>query len=142
MRTLTIGDGQDLLDAYKRAWERRDVDLAVSLFSEDAEYRPDPFEEPHRGANAIRAMWNDISANEVHVEFDAERIWVSGRTVLANYHAAYTDRGNSDRVRVRGFLTFEVDDRGKVWRAREWPVSQVVGKDQTWTPLGEGQRAG
>ncbi len=134
MAALTHGDGQDLLETYKQGWERRDPDLAMSLYRDDAEFRDHPFGEPHRGANAIRAMWNEISANEVHVEFDAERIWVSGRTVLASFHAAYTDRANSDRVRLRGFLVLEVDDGGKVWRAREWPISQVVGKDRTWTP--------
>jgi hypothetical protein len=129
---LTPGDGQDLLDVYKRAWERRDVELAMSLYAEDAEHRDHPFRDPYAGSNAIRAMWNDIAANETHVEFDAERIWVVARTVLASWHAAYTDRTNGDRVRIRGFLAAELDGERKITRLREWPVSRVVGKDSAY----------
>jgi SnoaL-like protein len=128
---LTPGDGQDLLETYKRAWERRDVDLAMSLYADDAEHRDHPFRDPCVGSNAIRAMWNDIAANETHIEFDAERVWVVARTVLASWHAAYTDRTNSDRVRIRGFMTIEINHERKITRLKEWPVSRVVGKDSS-----------
>ena len=134
MRDLSHGDAQDLLDAYKRAWESRDPDAAVEMFSPDAEYREDPFEEPMRGANAIRAYWNEAAASQVHIEFDPERIWVSGRAVLASWHAAYTRRATAERVRLRGFMTLEVDERGKVWRFREWWHRRNVGIDGTVSP--------
>lgn len=134
MHELTPGDAQDLLERYKRAWEERDPDAAMELYASDAEHRDHPFREPFRGDDAIRAMWNDIAANEAHVEFDAERIWVVGRTVLASWHAAYTDRTNGERVRIRGFATFELDDGGRIARLREWPVSRVVGTDSTFVP--------
>ncbi len=136
------GDGQDILERYKRAREARDVDAAMELYAADAEHRDDPFREPHQGSNAIRAMWNDIATNEVNVEFDAERIWVAGRTVLAAWHAAYTDATNGDRVRLRGFATLELDGAGLVERLREWPVSKVVGQDGTYTATGGPQRGG
>jgi ketosteroid isomerase-like protein len=129
------GDGQDVLERYKRAWEARDVDAIMELYAADAEHRDDPFRDPRLGANAIRAMWNDIATNEVNVEFDAERIWVSGRTVLASWHAAYTDATNGDRVRMRGFATLELDPAGLIKRLREWPVSRVVGRDSTYSPV-------
>jgi ketosteroid isomerase-like protein len=132
--TLTPGQGQDLLSAFKRATERRDVDLAVALFSEDAEYRPDPFAAALSGANAIRAWWNDMAARFVNVEFDAERIWVAGNTVLASWHSATTNRGNGERLRYRGFMTFELDDSGRVTRSKQWPVARTVGIDSTVDP--------
>ena len=131
MPAFTHGDAQDLLDRYKRARERRDVELAMSLYGPQPEHRDHPFRDPYVGANAVRAMWNDIAANEAHVEFDAERIWLSGRTVIASFHAAYTDRTNADRIRVRGIVAFELGETGAVERVREWPVSKVVGKDTT-----------
>lgn len=134
MQSLTHGEAQDLLERYKRAWEQRDPDLAMDLYAPDAEHREHPFREPFRGANEIRAMWNEIAANEANVEFDAERIWVSGPSVLASFHAAYTDRSNADRVRMRGFMTLELDDARRVTRLREWPASQVVGRDSTFRP--------
>ena len=134
MPTLTHGDAQDLMDRYKRAWERRDPELAVSLYREDAEHRQDPFSEPRVGANAIREMWNDIAAKAVNVEFDAERIWVNGATVLCSFHAATTGRTDAERVRLRGFMTLELDEAGLIQRAREWTLSRDVGTDSTYSP--------
>ena len=134
MPILTPGDGQDLVDRFKRAWERLDVDAAMALFGEDAEYRVDPFEAPLAGANAIRAHWNDVAASQAHVEFDAERVWVSGPTVLASWHAAFTLRGTAERIRRRGFMTLELDEAGLVTRYREWSVSRTVGVDRTYRP--------
>ena len=131
MATLTHGDAQDLLERYKRAWERRDPDLAMELYNDDAEFRLDPFEEPARGANEIREIWNDVAASQDHVEFDAERIWVVERTILASWHAAFTQRSNADRVRIRAFSTFELDEAGLIWRAKQWAQSRVVGRDST-----------
>jgi hypothetical protein len=134
MPSLTPGDGQDLLARFKRAWERRDPDLATELFTPEAEYRPDPFEPPMVGSNAIRAYWNAVAAEQANVEFDAERVWVAGRTVLSSWHAAFTRRATADRVRYRGFMTLEVDDAGLVSRLREWSIGRTVGRDGTFEP--------
>ena len=138
--SLTPGDGQDALARFKRAWEKRDPDRMLELFAEDAEYRFDPFEPPLNGANAIREHWNAIAAAQAHVDFDAERVWVAGRTILASWHAAYTRRATAERVRVRGFSTMEVDEAGRVSRLREWPVSRSIGSDNKFEPEGAGEQ--
>ena len=132
LTNLTPGDGQDLFARFKRAWEERDPDAMMELFADDAEYRIDPFIEPLSGPVAIREHWNSVVAAEDHIEFDAERIWVSGRTVLGSWHVALTDRASADRVRVRGFSTMEIDDHGRIARMREWPVRRVVGIDSSY----------
>jgi ketosteroid isomerase-like protein len=142
MPTLTPGDGQDLVARFKRAREHRDVDLAVSLFRDDAELRPDPFEPPLTGANAIRAFWNDIAASQLHVEFDAERVWVAGTTVLASWHEAFTRSASAERVRRRGFMTLELDQGGFIGRLKEWSVTRVVGRDGTVELDAAGDRPG
>ena len=137
MAKLTHGEAQDLIERYKRAWELRDPDLAMALYRDDAELRLDPFEEPARGANEIRAIWTDLAATQDHVEFDAERVWAVEHTVLTSWHAAFTRRSNADRVRIRGFSTFELDEDGLIQRAKQWAVAQVVGRDSTLRPLEE-----
>ena len=123
---------------FKQGWEQRAPDMIVELFDANAEYRPDPFAESLQGVNAIRALWNDICAVQTHVEFDAERVWVSGSTVLASWHAAYTRRSSAERVRARGFMTLELND-GKprrVQRFKQWPLERVVGSDSTFAAEG------
>ena len=129
---LTPGDGQDLFARFKQAWEGRDPDAMLELFSDAAEYRIDPFMEPMTGLNAIREHWNSVVAAQDHIEFDAERVWVSGRTVLGSWHVALTERATADRVRVRGFSSIELDEHGRIARMREWPVRQVVGIDSSY----------
>ncbi|MET0773617.1 MAG: nuclear transport factor 2 family protein [Candidatus Limnocylindrales bacterium] len=131
MPSLTPGDGQDLLARLKTATERRDVDLAVALFREDAEYRPDPFEEPRVGANAIRESLNADAEARANVEWDAERIWISGGTVLASWHGAHTQRADGERIRTRGFLSLELDDERLISRLRGWTLARAVGRDSS-----------
>jgi ketosteroid isomerase-like protein len=142
MPSLTPGDGQDLFARLKTATERRDVDLAVSLFREDAEYRPDPFEEGLVGANAIRAAWNEAVATRTNAELDAEQVWVTGQTVLARWHGAYTRRSDAQRVRQRGFMTLELDDEGRIARLREWTLSREVGVDGSFSAEGDATGGG
>ena len=135
MPTLSHGDAQDLLAAFKQGWEKRAPDMILELFAADADYRAGPFSEPLQGVNAIRALWNDISATQANVEFDAERIWVSGSAILASWHAAYTARTTSHRVRVRGFMTMEMTETEprRIQRFRQWPIERAVGTDSTFT---------
>ncbi len=131
---LTPGDGQDVLSRYKRAWEKRDPDLMMELYAGDAVFRPDPFDDELSGANAVRAHWNDLAAQRAQADFDAERTWVAGRTVLASWHAAYTVADTAERVRVRGFTTLELDGDGLISRQRDWPRSASVGIDSRHRP--------
>lgn len=138
MPSLTPGDGQDLLARLKEAVERRDVDLAVALFRDDAELRRDPFEEALAGSNSIRAAFNADAAARANVEMDAEQVWVVGeRHVLARWHGAYTRRSDARRVRQRGFLTIELDPEGRIARMREWTLTREVGVDGTFSAEGE-----
>jgi ketosteroid isomerase-like protein len=131
MAALTNGDGQDLLAAWKRGVERRSPDELIELCDANIDFRPDPFGEPLVGLNAVRAHWNEFAAAQANVEFDAERVWVNGNTVLASWHGAYTRRATGERVRVRGFSTFELGDDGRIQRCRQWPAERVVGTDST-----------
>jgi hypothetical protein len=117
---------------YKAGWERRDPDSIMELFAENAQYRDDPFADELAGSNAIRSKVNDVCAQTANVEFDAERVWVSGATILSSFHSAYTLRSNGKRVRQRGFLTMELDDAQQIWRFRQWAAEREVGTDSTF----------
>jgi ketosteroid isomerase-like protein len=137
MPGLTHGDAQDLVERLKRAWEKRDVDALMDCFAADAELRPDPFAPAMADATAIRAWCNAVAASVAHAEADAERIWLSGDTVLVAFHGAWTVRASADRTRIRGMLSLELDGDRKVRRARAWPLTRVVGTDTTVFPTGE-----
>ena len=132
MPALTNGDAQDLLAAWKRGVERRLPEELLELCAKDIDFRPDPFAEPLIGLSAVHAHWNEFAATQANVEFDAERVWVNGSTVLASWHGAYTRRATSERVRVRGFMTMELTEDRHIQRFRQWPIERVVGTDSTF----------
>lgn len=134
MTNLTRGDADDVLARLKAALEARDVDTAMELYAPDADVRDDPFAEHVTGELAIRARWNAIAADRANVEFDVERSWASGPTVLAAWHGAWTLRASAERVRARGFLTLELDDERRIVRERHWTVERAVGADATFQP--------
>lgn len=139
--TLTPGDGQDLCAHFKHAREQRDPDAMLELYAPEASYDPDPFAPSLEGANAIREYWNAMAAEQIHVEFDAERVWVAGRTVLASWHGAFTRMTTAERVRVRGFSSMELDDEGSILRMRDWSLTREVGIDRRHQPSGPSHQA-
>jgi ketosteroid isomerase-like protein len=106
----------------------------LELYAAEAAYDPDPFAPSLEGANAIREHWNAVSAEQTKVDFDAERVWVSGRTVLACWHAAFTRMETSVRVRERGFSTMELSDEGSILRMRDWSLEREVSSDRAREP--------
>lgn len=136
MGTFSQGDAQDLLAAFKRGLERRAPDELLELCDRDVDFRADPFSEPLIGLNAVHAHWNDFAASQANVEFEAERVWVNGATVLASWHGAYTRRATAERVRTRGFMTMELSEDLRIRRLRQWPTERVVGADRTFEAEG------
>jgi ketosteroid isomerase-like protein len=118
--TVDHASAGDLLERYRRAWETFDGDAWTSLFTEDAEYREDPFEPPLVGSNALRAYLLQAAEMQDQVEMTVERHWAVGETVLAAWHASYVRRSGRARVRLAGFMTLEVTSDGRIRRFREW----------------------
>jgi ketosteroid isomerase-like protein len=114
--------GGELLERYKTAWETFDGDAWVDLFTEDAEYHGDPFAEPLVGHNALRAFMLESAERQRDVDFTVERHWVSGSTVLAAWHVAWTARADGRLVRWAGFMTADVADDGRISRFRAWAL--------------------
>ena len=57
---------------WKVAWEALDTDAVVTLYAPDAVLSTEPFREPYRGADGVRAYVSRVFAEE-----DDPRVWVS-----------------------------------------------------------------
>jgi hypothetical protein len=120
MKALNYAAAGDLLERYARAWCSWDGDAFVDLHSPDAESRDDPFEPAIVGHNALRANLLAASEFEDAVELTFERHWVVPPTILAAWHASYVHRVTRARVRLVGFVTFEIGDDGRIRTGRFW----------------------
>jgi hypothetical protein len=115
------------LDRYVKARTEFDVSSFVELFDENAALRPDPFEPPLAGTNAIRAYLLRCADEESDLELTIERHWVSGSTVLAAWHASFMRRTDRVHVRESGFLAAETRS-GRCTRLRIWTVVKPAGQ--------------
>ena len=106
------------LEAYGRAWETRDPDAVVELFSPGATYRETPFDEEMRGREAIRRYWQQIPDHQRDVEFGYEVELVEPAVV--RWWSAYTRIRDGQRVRLDGVFLLEFDGDGRCIRLREW----------------------
>jgi SnoaL-like domain len=103
---------QRWLDEYIDAWRTYDREAIERLFSDDAEYRYHPWDEPVIGGEAIAADW--LSDRDDPGSWQAEyRPWALDRAVavgVSRYFAA--DRQTVDREYHNVFLCrFDEDGR-------------------------------
>jgi hypothetical protein len=59
---------QEWVDAYAQAWRDRDADAAASLFTDDCRYRDHPLQDAHRGADGVRAYWEQVTSTQDRVD--------------------------------------------------------------------------
>jgi len=116
---LDYAAGTDLLERFGRAWQAFDGDAWVDLFTEDVEFREDPFEPPLVGHIAVRAYLLKAAELQQDLIFEVERHWVVDPTILVAWHAGYIQHSDLARVRLAGFMTLETSD-GKIARLRQW----------------------
>jgi hypothetical protein len=86
---------QDWLDRYVEAWKTYQPDKIGALFSDDAEYRYAPEDEPVRGRTAIVADW--LSERDAPGTYDAryEPLAITDELCFAHGTTSYFDADGS-----------------------------------------------
>lgn len=116
------------LERYERAWRAPGTDGLAELFTEDATYSTGPYEKPHRGLDAIRAMWEaERSGPDEEFAMTSEVVATDGDTGVARVHVVYGDerdkQGRRDRQRseYRDLWIVRLDGTGLCSHFEEWP---------------------
>jgi uncharacterized protein (TIGR02246 family) len=88
---MTHEEATKLIEVYGKAWETRDPELIVTIFTEDATYN-DPKEPENIGREAIRQYWvTKVIGEQDDIKFDLRHLWVDGDSVIAEWHATFKD---------------------------------------------------
>jgi hypothetical protein len=112
---------QAWLDAYERAWETYDPEQIAALFSEDAEYRWHPADEPEKGRDTIVEAWLNPGGNASDRDApgtylgDYRPFAVDGHRAVAIGTSTYwsdASRSKLERVYYNNWL-LEFDDDGR-----------------------------
>ena len=111
------------LEGYRLAWETRDPEAVIKLFSQEATYQETPFTQPMRGREAIRQYWSRavVGAQE-QVRFGYEILAFTDASAIAHWWASFVRVSTSARISLDGILLLAFDDEGKCKELREWWV--------------------
>jgi uncharacterized protein (TIGR02246 family) len=118
----------DWIAGYERAWRTPGTDALAELFDEDAVYSTAPYENPHRGLDAIGEMWEaERSGPEEEFEMSSEVVAVEGDTgvvrVTVHYLAPEDNEGRRNRQRreYRDLWIVRLNQAGLCSHFEEWP---------------------
>ena len=78
---------QAWVDGYERAWRDDDTSAVAALFTDDARYRPSPYEPDVVGHDAIRGLWPEEAG--VEFEMSARVAAVDGATAVVRVVVHY-----------------------------------------------------
>jgi uncharacterized protein (TIGR02246 family) len=105
-------------EKYRRAWEEADDEAAGALFTEDATYKSDPFGEPHRGREAIRAYWRQVTALQSNVKVAMGHPVVDGSRAVVEWWTQMDAEG--EPLTLPGALILDFVEDGRCRALREY----------------------
>ena len=112
-------DVQRWLDAYVEAW--RSYEGIGELFSDDAEYRYHPYDEPLRGRQAIVDSWLGDREDPDSWEAHYEPLLVDGNRAVATGETRYAEGRTFSNIFVLAF-----DAEGRCREFTEWYVEHPM----------------
>ena len=108
-----------LLNIYGEAWGKRDPELILTIFTPDATY-DDPKEPKNFGHAEIKKYWETkVIGEQDNIRFNLLHAWVAGDTVIAEWHATFTDVPRQLDIDMHEVAIFGVRD-GKFSSLREY----------------------
>lgn len=126
----TYEDVKGWAEAYRVAWEQADSEAAAGLFTEDATYRSNIYEEPHRGREGVIDYWTGVTSAQSNVTV------IMGEPVVAGNRADvefWTTMGvEGAPITLAGCLLLDFDDNAKCTALREyWQVGEGIQQPPT-----------
>ena len=108
----------DWVAGYERAWREPGTDALGELFTSEATYSTSPYTEPHRGLDAIRAMWEEERNPGEDFSMDAEVVAVDGDRGVVRLMVEYR---KPRRQQYRDLWVVRLDGDGRCSEFEEWP---------------------
>lgn len=116
---------------YERLWRTPGTAGLTEIFAEDATYSTAPYAEPHRGLDAIRALWErERVSHDEEFEMESEIVAVEGDTGVARILVRYHPPRDQE---YRDLWIISLDGSGRCTAFEEWPF---------WPPGSAGTVAG
>jgi hypothetical protein len=92
--------------------------MAAMLFTPDATYRSNIFEEPHQGREGIESYWESVTNAQDEVQVRMGKPFADGSRVAVEFWT--TMRVEGEETTLPGCLLLDFDDDGLCRRLREY----------------------
>lgn len=106
------------LDAYRRAWIERDADAAAALFTEDATYAEQPYQDAFVGRSGVREYWARVTATQANIDIRYGTPITVGNRTAVEWWTTLENGGTPITLAGAFMLTF--DDAGLCRKLREY----------------------
>lgn len=101
--------GRRLIDDFTKGWSKADLDLILSVFSEQAVFIETPFSEPLAGVDAIRRYWADVPYHQSEINSTSGEIYAAGPWFSTEFKSVFRRRRTGEWVQARGAIFCETD---------------------------------
>jgi uncharacterized protein (TIGR02246 family) len=108
------------LDRYSQAWATYDPEKIGALFSEDAVYAYNPFDEPVRGRKAIVASWLEDPDERGAYDSSYRPVLVAGDQAVARGYSRYLNSNGTVADEYDNLFLLRFDADGRCVEFREW----------------------
>jgi len=108
------------MEGYGRASRENDPQASARLFSEDARYFENPFDEPILGREAIRAYWERGARTLTNKTSTFEILSVKDNLGIARWQSKFTVIESGKRHALDCMFLVEFDDNNECTEFREW----------------------
>lgn len=106
------------VEGYRLAWVNRDPAAAAALFTPDATYRSNIFEEPYQGRDGVATYWKSVTDVQSDVGVRMGRPFVDGQRVAVEFWT--TMKVNNEEVTLPGCLLLDFAEGYQCRRLREY----------------------
>ena len=111
-------DLQTWVARYEEAWREPGTGRLQEIFAADATYSTGPYEEPHRGLDAIAEMWERERSPDEKFTLASEVVAVDGDTGVVRVEVSYE---RPRRQQYRDLWVVRLDQAGRCIGFEEWP---------------------
>jgi hypothetical protein len=118
--TLDHAEFRDWLDRYVAAWKTYDPRTIGDLFSEAAEYRYHPQDEPVRGRDQIVAGWLEGRDDPGTYDAKYEPLAIDGENHVATGWSRYFNADGTLTDEYCNIYLCRFDDQGRCREFTEW----------------------
>ena len=106
------------MDDYRAAWVSNDPAQIGALFTEDAEYFPEPYAEPWRGREQIVERWLDRKDDPGSWTFEWHPLAVTDDVAIIEGETVYPT------IRYSNLWVLRLDGSGRARHFTEWWMDQ------------------